>query len=105
MSSAPEREEKPPALTGWRALGGDLQDPRWIYLKGILFLFTGCLAGAVLLLENPSWRVAALLCMTVWCCCRFYYFAFYVIEHYVDSEFKFAGLWSFVRYLLRRRSG
>jgi hypothetical protein len=26
-----------------------------------------------------------------------------VIEHYVDSSYRFAGLFSFARYLLRRR--
>jgi len=34
-----------------------------------------------------------------------YYFAFYVIEHYVDPGYRFAGLWSFVRYVLRKRGG
>jgi hypothetical protein len=40
--------------------------------------------------------------IAVWCFCRSYYFAFYVIEHYVDPSYRFSGLWSFVRYLLSR---
>ncbi len=86
-----------------RSVGGDLKNPLWIYLKGFLFLVSGLLAGGLLLLEHPTWKDAALLAMTVWCCCRFYYFAFYVIEHYVDGEYKFAGLGSFLTYLVTRR--
>ena len=47
--------------------------------------------------------VVLLLAVSVWCFCRFYYFAFYVIEHYVDSNYRFAGLWSFAGYLWSRR--
>jgi len=28
----------------------------------------------------------------------YYYFAFYVIQHYVDPAYRFSGLWSFVCY-------
>lgn len=82
----------------------DLKDPRLIYLKGFLFLGGGCLASALLLSEQPTLKVAFLLAVAVWCFARCYYFAFYVIEHYVDPEFRFAGLWAFAKYLVRRRS-
>ena len=82
----------------------DIKDPRLIYLKGFLFLFAGLLASAALLLEYPSLKVALLLGLAVSCFARFYYFAFYVIEHYVDPGYKFAGLGSFVLYLVRKRS-
>ena len=81
----------------------DLTDPRWIKLKGILFLVVGLLAAALLILETPTWRVVVLLTITVWCFCRAYYFAFYVIERYVDPGFRFSGLWSALRYLTSRR--
>jgi hypothetical protein len=81
----------------------DLRNPRWIYAKGWGFLLIGLLSAALLLAETPSIRQALLLAICVWACARFYYFAFYVIEHYVDPSYKFAGLWSFVIYLLRRR--
>jgi hypothetical protein len=81
----------------------DLTDPRWIKLKGFLFLLIGLLASALLLIEQPDLRTAVLLAIAVWCFCRFYYFAFYVIEHYVDPSYRFSGLWSFARYLLTRR--
>jgi hypothetical protein len=81
----------------------DLTSATWIKVKGILFLALG-LAGATLLLpEQPTWKVGLLLVLAIWCFCRFYYFAFYVIEKYVDPSYKFSGLWSFVRYLFQRR--
>ncbi len=82
----------------------DLTNPNWIKLKGILFLLIGLLASVLLLLEHPSWKVAVLLAVAIWCFCRFYYFAFYVIEHYVDPGYRFSGLWSFARYLISRKN-
>lgn len=81
----------------------DLTNPRLIKLKGLLFLFTGLLSSALLLFHAPNLTVALLLAIAVWSFCRFYYFAFYVIEHYVDPSFKFAGLWHFVRYMVQRK--
>jgi hypothetical protein len=80
----------------------DLTNPNWIKAKGLLFLFLGLAAAALLVLDNPNWKTAGLLALVVWSFCRFYYFAFYVIERYVDPEYKFSGLWSFACYLLRR---
>jgi hypothetical protein len=82
----------------------DLTSPRMIYAKGLLFLGGGLLASLLLLLEQPTIKVAALLGLAVWCFARFYYFAFYVIEHYVDPGYRFAGLWSFARYVWQHRS-
>jgi hypothetical protein len=84
---------------------GDLRDPRWMYLKAGLLLAVGVLASAGLLLECPNPKVALLLALAVWGFARAYYFAFYVIEHYIDGSYRFAGLWSFARYLARRRRG
>ncbi len=81
----------------------DLRNPRLIYLKGFLFLGIGVMASALLLMEHPSLRAAILLALAVWGFARAYYFAFYVIEHYVDSNFKFAGLGSFIGYLIQRK--
>ena len=82
---------------------GDLKNPKLIYAKGVLFLLLGALAAGALLLLHPDWRTAALTATAVWAFSRFYYFAFYVIEHYVDPSFKFAGLGDFAVYLFRRR--
>lgn len=85
-------------------LTDDLKSAKLIYLKGFLFLVTGLLAVAGLLLESPTLRMAFLLGIAIWSFCRLYYFAFYVIEKYVDPTYKFAGLYSFLLYLLRKRT-
>jgi len=82
---------------------GDLTDPKLIKLKGFLFLLIGILSSGLLLLNAPGLKNALLLGLVIWSFCRFYYFAFYVIEHYVDPSFRFAGLWAFARYLFRRQ--
>ena len=81
----------------------DLSNPLWIKLKGLLFLLIGMVASALLWLDNPTWKTAALLALAVWSFCRCYYFAFYVIEKYVDPGYKFSGLISFAKYLFGRR--
>ena len=83
----------------------NLTNPAWIKFKGFLFLLLGILSSLLLIFEQPSLKVALLLLLAVWCFCRFYYFAFYVIEHYVDPGYRFSGLWSFLIYLLSRRGG
>ncbi|MGP0068910.1 MAG: hypothetical protein ACLQGP_35580 [Isosphaeraceae bacterium] len=80
----------------------DIRSHRLLYIKGALFLGLGILASAILLIEHPSVKTAALLAVAVWAFARAYYFAFYVIEHYVDDGYKYAGLLSFVRYAMRR---
>jgi hypothetical protein len=83
----------------------DLSNPRWLWLKAGLFVVIGIVSAALVILENPTVRTALFLALTVWAGCRAYYFAFYVIEHYLDPGFKHAGLWDFVsrRVLARRR--
>ena len=81
----------------------DLKSHQWIKIKGLLFLLIGIIASVLILLDAPSWKLAALLVIAIWCFCRFYYFAFYVIEHYVDPGYKFSGLLDFVKYLLKRK--
>ena len=81
----------------------DLTSPTWIKAKGILFLLLGLITTAVLLTDHPTFRTAALLAIAVWSFCRFYYFAFYVLERYVDPTFRFSGLLSLARYLITKR--
>ncbi len=80
----------------------DLTCPFLIKLKGWLFLCIGVSGSWLLVVEAPSIEVAILLGLVVWAFCRFYYFSFYVIEHYVDPSYRFAGLLSFVKYMLQR---
>lgn len=81
----------------------DLTSPAWIKAKGFLFLFLGLLSATLLFFEHPTYRVALLLILAVWFLCRFYYFAFYVIERYVDPNYRFSGLLSFAGYMLRKQ--
>jgi hypothetical protein len=81
----------------------DITSPTWLYIKGALFLLTGLLASFLLLVESPTIQTAILLGIAVWSFCRLYYFAFYVIEHYIDPGYRFAGLTDFARYLVRQR--
>ncbi len=80
----------------------DLANPKWMYVKAAIFVFIGVVCVAILFLDQPTLRTAVLLALAIWAFCRAYYFAFYVIEHYVDPDFQFSGLGSFVRYVVTR---
>ncbi len=82
---------------------GDLRNPKVIWTKGVLFLFLGILSSGILWLRTRDLQVAMLLGIAIWSFCRSYYFAFYVIEHYVDSKYRFAGLGHFLRYTTSKR--
>ena len=81
---------------------GDIKSARIIHLKGWLFLIVSLLAVSALLIPAFSWQDLALIAIALWAICRWYYYLFYVIEHYVDSEFKFASISDAIRYLIRR---
>ncbi len=87
--------KKPPVL-------GDIQDARLLWLKFVLFLVIGVLGTVAVFVIAPSWSMVTFHLLAVWAFCRAYYFAFYVIEHYMDPGYRFAGLGSFVRYACRR---
>ena len=82
---------------------GDLKNPKIIWLKGTLFLLLGLMAVGLIVFQTRDLKVAVLLLIAIWAFCRAYYFAFYVIEHYVDSEYRFAGLLDFLKYALTRK--
>jgi hypothetical protein len=81
----------------------DIKDSRLLWAKFVLFLLAGLLAATTALVLFPSARLALLMAIAVWSFCRAYFFAFYVIERYIDPSFRFAGLWSIVRYAVRHR--
>jgi hypothetical protein len=60
-------------------------------------------ASALLLVYAPKLEIALLLAIAVWSFSRAYYFAFYVIEHYIDDKFRFAGLFDFMKYACRKK--
>ena len=72
-------------------------------LKAILFGGIGLISGFLLLEQIPTLLNGVLLFLCIWAFCRLYYFAFYVIERYIDPTYKFSGLWSALLYVLRRR--
>lgn len=71
-------------------------------LKAVLFLVSGTLAGVGLLAEQFSPTNLFLLLVVIFSFSRAYYFCFYVIEHYIDSSYKFAGLTSVLVYWWNR---
>jgi hypothetical protein len=81
----------------------DITNPKLLWTKGVLFLGLALGAAALLVIEAASLKVATLLAVSVWAFCRSYYFAFYVIERYVDPTYRFSGLTSVLRYVLRER--
>ncbi|HEX8616119.1 MAG TPA: hypothetical protein VF911_00925 [Thermoanaerobaculia bacterium] len=80
----------------------NLTRPSLLYVKAVLFVVAGTAAASLLFAQRPAVTTALLLVITVWAFCRAYYFAFYVVERYVDPGYRFSGLLSFVRYLLKR---
>ncbi|MBI3296800.1 MAG: hypothetical protein HYZ75_01455 [Elusimicrobia bacterium] len=82
----------------------DIKSPGLIKAKGVLFACLAALASSLLLLRRWDPVDAVLLGIALWAACRAYYFAFYVIERYVDPSFRFAGLWDFLVYLARGKT-
>ncbi len=81
----------------------DLKNPKLIYLKGFLFLFAAILASILILIDHPELKTAFLLAIAIFSAARFYYFTLYVIEKYVEPKYKFAGLSSFIAYLIKNK--
>jgi len=81
----------------------DITSPRLLKVKGALFVFLGLLAAGLLLFPDFSWRNLGLLIVSIWAFCRAYYFCFYVLEHYADPTFRYAGLHHLIRHLLQKR--
>lgn len=82
---------------------GDITSKRLLVIKAILFVVLGTLAAAIVLVLCPDVRVALLLAIAVWAFCRAYYFAFYVVHHYIDPSYRFAGIGSAIAHLWRTR--
>ena len=84
-------------------LMADLKSKRLIYLKGFLFLVILLFAAGLIIAQTRSWQITLLLLLVIWSAARLYYFMFYVIEKYVDPEYKFAGIGSFLQYLISKK--
>lgn len=83
----------------------DIKNPAGMWVKAMLLLAVGVVASILLVLELGTLRGALLLALSIWGFCRAYYFAFYVLERYVDSRYRFSGLLSLLRYLFRQKRG
>lgn len=82
----------------------DLESRNWIVAKGVMFLAIALATAALILMEMASIRLAVLLAFLVWASCRFYYFLFYVLEHYVDPTMRYAGLFDLLMGMRQRRA-
>lgn len=74
-----------------------------MWLKAALFLVIGLFAAGVLWLQSPTLQTALLLALLIWAFCRAYYFAFYVVEKYIDPNYRFSGLGSLLRYVIAQK--
>lgn len=81
----------------------DIKNPAILKLKGLLFLSLGSLAAGLLIVKSPDWTTLTLLLIAIWAFSRFYYFAFYVLHHYADPNFRYSGLLHLIRYLVGSR--
>ena len=81
---------------------GDIKKVWLLYLKGFLLFLTGFISSLLLVLLTLNFKTIVLLLLAIWGFCRAYYFAFYVIQHYVDPNYKFSGLIDFAKYSLRK---
>jgi len=74
-----------------------------MWLKAALLLVIGITASVLLILEIGTLKGALLLALSIWAFCRIYYFAFYVVEKYIDPGFRFSGLISVLSYLVTKK--
>ena len=80
----------------------DIQSPGLLYFKGALFGIITIMTAALLLLTDHLGYKTMLLLVCIWSSCRFYYFFFYVLDHYVGGE-KNAGIYAMLLKMLRKR--
>lgn len=87
-------------------LSRNLTSPPLMTTKAALFVLITLLAGLPLVLwplEIHPLSRAALYFTGCWALARAYYFAFYVITNYIDPTFRYSGLTSALRWLIRPR--
>jgi uncharacterized membrane-anchored protein len=81
----------------------NLENPKWMFVKAALLFGIGMLSATLLVIRDPRVSTAVLLALVIWAFSRVYYFAFYVIERYIDPSFRFSGLFSAAKYAVRKR--
>ena len=75
-----------------------------LYIKAFLLFLTGFISSILLVVLNFNVKTIVLLLLAIWGFCRAYYFAFYVIQHYIDPTFRYSGLIDFAKYKMKRRN-
>ena len=83
---------------------GDIKKVLLLYLKGFLLFLTGFISSLLLVLLNLNFKTIVLLLLAIWGFCRAYYFAFYVVQYYIDPSFRYSGLIDFAKYQMKRRN-
>ena len=81
---------------------GDIKSRKLLIIKGLLFAVVALLSGVGLLLQSLQWETLCLILIFGWSACRFYYFLFYVLEHYAGRDRKYSGLIDEVKHLLNK---
>jgi hypothetical protein len=74
-----------------------------IVIKGSLMLLSGLMAAGMLFAQNQSLLTGFLLGCVIFGFCRFYYFLFYVIQNYVDPDFRYSGVFDALKHLFRKK--
>ena len=70
----------------------DIKKVWLLYIKGGLMFLVGLLASLLLISIHFELKTFVLLAFAIWGFCRAYYFAFYVIQNYIDPSFRYSGL-------------
>jgi cupin 2 domain-containing protein len=78
---------------GSMKLFDDIQSPRLLCFKGGLFGLLAVMSGTLTVLTGHFLYEIGMLAVCIWSSCRFYYFFFYVLDHYIGSN-KNAGVFS-----------
>ena len=78
----------------------DLKNPKLMYLKALLFVIIALVGASILILQHPSLKTGLLIGLIAWASARAYYFLFYVIQTYIDEDYKYSGIFSCLRYLI-----
>ncbi len=73
-----------------------------MYVKAIGFVLIASLCAAALIARSVRIETLVLILLLIWSSARAYYFCFYVIQQYIDPSFKYSGVGSMLRYLIRR---
>ncbi len=83
-------------------VNNDYSNNKLIILKGWIFLLIAVLSLVLLVLKDPSLATIAILVIVIWSFARFYYFMFYVVQNYIDRNYKYTGPVSFIKFLFKK---